>query len=539
MRDRQHSPRKFRKRYIALAIVAVGLAWLGWAVWDALNMKPGNPVGFADRAYEMQLDALGITPKELPEAVRAWEEMVEAFEIVVGAEQEAKARLRGEFPLVDLSFDNVSSGPLMAENAEAVYLEAVRGIDAIRTSGFDEAMDRVLAAPHAIAAQPDGTLREQFERSFRAARVAAQYMVGDMALSMREGDEERFLRQMDRAFALAQRYRHGVSLSHPLVANQYEFLVFREVERQVLSDSVSREGLDRVSKILLNTTISDGRHALATNKQEWLELIEIVYTDDGRGDGRLIVSRAVQVLNSMGATMFEPVVELDGNWAKFGNLSSGFYASKSELIAELDRIYQGLIDTARSLPATRDDKTYDWHRTQAEEESARRYVFIGQLLPILGTFLRDSEIHACETQGLRTLVEVERYRAHRGEYPPSLDALVPDFVEALPIDPYSGKPFVYARVPDGEPYQGRGFILYGVGTDGTDNGGDFSSETSGREWSGEIVRKHCIDWPYHLLNKRIMYGSEGGKFEWTPPPLPADRSGEISSEPEASGETGR
>jgi hypothetical protein len=60
---------------------------------------------------------------------------------------------------------------------------------------------------------------------------------------------------------------------------------------------------------------------------------------------------------------------------------------------------------------------------------------------------------------------LERYRSAHGEYPESLDALVPQFVEKLPRDIIGGQPLHYRRVSDGK------FLLYSVGWNETDDGG--------------------------------------------------------------------
>ncbi len=56
------------------------------------------------------------------------------------------------------------------------------------------------------------------------------------------------------------------------------------------------------------------------------------------------------------------------------------------------------------------------------------------------------------------------YRAEHGSYPESIDQLVPAVLERLPVEVFSGKPFVYKRSADG-------FLLYGVGVNGVDEGG--------------------------------------------------------------------
>lgn len=54
-------------------------------------------------------------------------------------------------------------------------------------------------------------------------------------------------------------------------------------------------------------------------------------------------------------------------------------------------------------------------------------------------------------------------------YPEKLGELVPEFLAAIPDDPYSEHGFVYKRGDD--PAAKGGYTLYSVGDDGEDNGG--------------------------------------------------------------------
>jgi hypothetical protein len=60
---------------------------------------------------------------------------------------------------------------------------------------------------------------------------------------------------------------------------------------------------------------------------------------------------------------------------------------------------------------------------------------------------------------------LERYRLAHDEYPETLDALVPQFIQALPQDIIGGQPLHYRRTGDGK------FLLYSVGWNETDDGG--------------------------------------------------------------------
>ncbi len=49
-------------------------------------------------------------------------------------------------------------------------------------------------------------------------------------------------------------------------------------------------------------------------------------------------------------------------------------------------------------------------------------------------------------RGSKIAIAIERFRIRAGEYPESLDQLVPDFLETLPKDPFTGLNFNYARL---------------------------------------------------------------------------------------------
>lgn len=64
---------------------------------------------------------------------------------------------------------------------------------------------------------------------------------------------------------------------------------------------------------------------------------------------------------------------------------------------------------------------------------------------------------------------LERYRFAHDKYPETLDELVPQFIKKLPHDIIGGQPLKYRRTADGR------FVLYSVGWNGTDDGGQMCS----------------------------------------------------------------
>ncbi len=58
----------------------------------------------------------------------------------------------------------------------------------------------------------------------------------------------------------------------------------------------------------------------------------------------------------------------------------------------------------------------------------------------------------------------ERYRLAKGQWPASMNDLIPTYLKAIPLDPYSDKPLLYRVLPDG-------IAIYSVWIDGNDDGG--------------------------------------------------------------------
>jgi hypothetical protein len=100
-----------------------------------------------------------------------------------------------------------------------------------------------------------------------------------------------------------------------------------------------------------------------------------------------------------------------------------------------------------------------------------QFTFVELALPALRKMLQSADQIAERRAGVRTLLAIELYKARHGDYPESLAALVPEFFETLPADPYSASGFVYRRVDAAADPHRRAYLLYSVGADREDNDG--------------------------------------------------------------------
>ena len=94
-------------------------------------------------------------------------------------------------------------------------------------------------------------------------------------------------------------------------------------------------------------------------------------------------------------------------------------------------------------------------------------------MPALGSWARKCAYAQSSVDLARVAIALERYRLAHGEFPESLDALAPKFMEKIPHDIINGQPLHYRRTSDGQ------FVLYSVGWNETDDDGVVGFKTDG------------------------------------------------------------
>ena len=133
-------------------------------------------------------------------------------------------------------------------------------------------------------------------------------------------------------------------------------------------------------------------------------------------------------------------------------------ALRDQLISELVDVPNG-----QALPR-KTDEIVDQLQTAVGHFTP--YTFLGAA--VVPNFLKAAQTMARnQTLANEAFVAcgLERYRLAHGQYPETLEALVPQFAEKLPHDIIGGQPLKYRRTADSQ------FVLYSVGWNETDDGG--------------------------------------------------------------------
>jgi hypothetical protein len=175
------------------------------------------------------------------------------------------------------------------------------------------------------------------------------------------------------------------------------------------------------------------------------------------------------VMNSENSTGFEdsqlaPVAFRAYAWSGLMDRDFAFYL----------RTMNRIIDAASApFPASLSQSREVARQTDEGLRSDRLLVFSHMLLPSL----QKSDDKEADIEGRLRAAEValavERFRnLHQGALPQELSQLVPSFLTAVPADPIDGEPLRYHKLD-------RGYVVYSIGTDGQDDGGQERNPSGG------------------------------------------------------------
>lgn len=131
--------------------------------------------------------------------------------------------------------------------------------------------------------------------------------------------------------------------------------------------------------------------------------------------------------------------------------------------------YQNLIEHAPDLDRVGqrfDPESFSAAELEVVQQGFLPYrIFARALFPAVTKMLTKAVTIETEFRCAATGIALERYRLAEGHHPDTLQALVPRYLKAIPIDPFTGAPLKYIRKPDGSR------VVYSVGTDLKDNEG--------------------------------------------------------------------
>ncbi|MCW5776170.1 MAG: hypothetical protein KIS87_07010 [Phycisphaeraceae bacterium] len=333
-----------------------------------------------------------------------------------------------------------------------------------RDSGLLNLLARLAATDHLIPPPQDLPLLEITLPHLGQSRDFARLNAARMAHAARTGDQAEFVAAFEQNLWMARR----VAASHPVlicrvVGVAVESLGLERVRDAAMAGHLAPEAavavlrmLDEHLPLLPTGATLDGERLMR------LDSIDRLYTDDGNGDGLFVAKRA-DWLGGAG--------QGDPSALKAQDRGSRRFATKRQIHArdaELDGIMRRMIGVApQDRAPIGDELEHELSRRAPQIPVGSSNLLLGLLYPAVGKALVTDDQHTLHLAATRIVLAIEVYRAQHGAAPPTLDALAPDILPALPLDPFTGEPLIYR--PD--PASPSGYTLYSAGFDRTDDGG--------------------------------------------------------------------
>jgi len=147
----------------------------------------------------------------------------------------------------------------------------------------------------------------------------------------------------------------------------------------------------------------------------------------------------------------------------FDKIEALYYALSPDAIKRtrvaLLRFNDELVELAK-LPVEEQRAKLQAMRMSIENVPKLARILVLRRDALIESFHRDIAYMRCAI----TMVAAERFRNANGNWPKRIEDLVPNFLAHMPIDPYDGKPLRMLRTKEG-------LVIYSIGEDGIDNGG--------------------------------------------------------------------
>lgn len=272
------------------------------------------------------------------------------------------------------------------------------------------------------------------------ARQLARICAARMQQAFEADDPVAFRQSLEQGLALARIINQQPLLIDAMVGAAIDVLMLEQLE-EIMHKSPRTEFLDAMAEALARqpgTTL--GPYHARGERIGALDTLAWVFSDPSRA--RL-------------GPMSPALAQVFGASVRGGRLST-FANNRRQFERHFD-------DLEAQLKA-------DPHERPPRAPAASNLLLLNLLVPATERAAQSRDRVVLQRRGVVAMIAIERFHRRTGSYPSTLAEIPGDLLTAPPIDPYSGKPLGYRRLESPDAH-GRGYILYSVGHDGTDDGG--------------------------------------------------------------------
>jgi hypothetical protein len=436
------------------AITAAGLFFctIAWVVASVLTATPSLDPTVHTRALELAARDQPDPDQpsryaDLLEALADLDRQIAAIANEVVSEEEIRRT-----GVAEINFFTIVEEPdPTADDAEQIArytAEARRAVNIILQRGLFDDFFEILQSPnlaneYASAFDPSGNLLPMYEwllmelSDFRRYSMA---IVASARVLAERGETEQAAALLEGISPLPGVLTRHVTLVEHLVGYAVGALIASEIEYLAAHPDLTPEALaslrraqERIADIGSLETAIDG---------------EAIFTRDFHyrthtAGGRYIPSAGDAM---MGSSSSSP----SGDFAAKLTDAAGYLAVRRDTsLAKANEFYDMMRDAINETdPAKRTAILNDFDREI--ESLGPRYALIQMVMPAIGRVVTNTSRYHTQSRATAILLAMAEYRLDSGDWPTSVDELVPDHLDAVPINPLTGDPFEYDHEP-GEP----------------------------------------------------------------------------------------
>lgn len=383
-------------------------------------VQNGQPQAGAAFDYRTELERLrGQFP-----GPSAWGVLVEARELLSKAGEEASGDRAASIPWT----------AVVEEDGDPAERElALRWLEVLRAARLGDVVAKIAASGRVGRPMPaDAALIDNDISDLRTVRELCRINVMEMRLAAIEGRWDAWVERADEFLKIGQLYAGTDSeMIGYHVGAAVTSLTLEEVQRTVAGGQVPEGTLARVGGVL-EATLPIPRPVVAMQ-------------------GARLMS-----LESIAATY--KVEHLPG------------MASRKEAVAKAEELYGNVERVVKASFTERQKDAFQFDEFEKALDT-ERHRLLSLTLPSVQKLFEVVDRMEAEGAGTKLLVAVERYRLKHGQYPDKAEQVAPEFVAAMPTDPFTGGAMMY-KGPKAAPFEGgRRYLVYSVGFDQEDNGG--------------------------------------------------------------------
>ena len=307
-------------------------------------------------------------------------------------------------------------------------------------------------------------------------RMAARMLAVDMLAAAEEGDGERATRDAEAVIALSVLAQEGRVLVGDFVGMAIRRMALErmtavlEWKPALLSDSQ----LARMQVAAMSVPAALQHLNLDTERIHFDDVVQRMYTDDGNGDGlfRPTTSQLgrLNILSDRSGSLDDRLVSAASH--VIAPAAAMYVAGRRETLERYESLISRYEEDA-TLPLREmdhakgiiSDEELGMMKMNPQEQI--HWYLVAYLTPALGRGWHAFAIDRAVCLATATAFAAERYRRAHGAWPVDAACLVPEFMQSVPEDPWSGKPVLMSN-------DGDGFRIWSVGRDGVDDRGDLT-----------------------------------------------------------------